>query len=76
MNEKDFRDVCAMFAMNGILKSYAMSEVFEEQHEFGFKKTIAKDAYKMADAMLEARNAEPEQEVGIVAAKTRRKKND
>jgi hypothetical protein len=28
----------------------------------------------MADEMLEARNAEPEQEVGIVAAKSRRKK--
>ena len=74
MNEKDLRDCFAMFAMNGILKSYSMSEVFEEQHEFGFKKTIAKDAYKMADAMLEARNAEPETEVGIVAAKSRRKK--
>jgi hypothetical protein len=30
--------------------------------------------WKMADEMLEARNAEPEQEVGIVAAKSRRKK--
>jgi hypothetical protein len=29
----------------------------------------------MADAMIEARNAEPEQEVGIVAAKPRRKKS-
>ena len=74
MNEKDLRDCFAMFAMNGILKSYSMSEVFEEQHEFGFKKTIAKDAYKMADAMLEVRNEEPETEVGIVAAKPRRKK--
>lgn len=36
----------------------------------------AKWCYKMADAMLEARNAEPETEVGIVAAKSRRKKND
>jgi hypothetical protein len=33
-------------------------------------------AYRVADMMLEARNAEPEQEIGIVAAKTRRKKND
>jgi hypothetical protein len=36
--------------------------------------TVSHNAYVMADAMLEARNAEPEQEVGIVAAKTRRKK--
>jgi len=34
----------------------------------------AEDCYKFADEMLEARNKEPEQEVGIVAAKTRRKK--
>ena len=35
---------------------------------------VAKASYIMADAMLKARNAEPEQEIGIVAAKTRRKK--
>jgi hypothetical protein len=34
----------------------------------------AEDCYKFADEMLEARNKEPEQEVGIVAAKSRRKK--
>jgi hypothetical protein len=36
----------------------------------------AEECYKFADEMLEARNKEPEQEIGIVAAKTRRKKND
>jgi hypothetical protein len=35
---------------------------------------VAKASYIIADAMLEARNKEPEQEVGIVAAKSRRKK--
>jgi hypothetical protein len=34
----------------------------------------AKDCYKFADEMLEVRKEEPEQEIGIVAAKTRRKK--
>ena len=34
----------------------------------------AEDCYKFADEMLEVRKAEPEQEVGIVAAKPRRKK--
>jgi hypothetical protein len=34
----------------------------------------AEACYKFADEMLEARNKEPEQEVGIVAAKPRRKK--
>lgn len=33
------------------------------------------DAWGLADAMLEARNAEPEEEIGIVAAKPRRKKS-
>lgn len=32
------------------------------------------ECYEFADAMLEARNKEPEQEIGIVAAKSRRKK--
>jgi len=32
------------------------------------------ECYEFADEMLEARKAEPEQEVGIVAAKSRRKK--
>jgi hypothetical protein len=33
-----------------------------------------KAVWEIADLLVEARNAEPEQEVGIVAAKTRRKK--
>jgi hypothetical protein len=34
----------------------------------------AEECYRFADEMLEVRNKEPEQEVGIVAAKPRRKK--
>ena len=34
------------------------------------------ECYEFADAMLKARNAEPEQEIGIVAAKPRRKAKD
>lgn len=63
MNEKDLRDCFAMFALNGILS--CNYQVDEEP---------AVLAYKYADEMMEARNAEPETEVGIVAAKTRRKK--
>lgn len=33
----------------------------------------AEECYRFADEMLEARNAEPEQEVGIVAAKPKRR---
>jgi hypothetical protein len=60
MNDKDLRDCFAMFIVCGMVMKY--NEVDPN--------TI----WKMADEMLEARNAEPEQEVGIVAAKTRRKK--
>jgi hypothetical protein len=60
MNEKDLRDCFAMFIVNGLL-SAAISYDAEE-------------VWQMADEMLKARNAEPVEEVGIVAAKTRRKK--
>ena len=60
MNDKDLRDCFAMFIVCGMVMKY--NEVDPN--------TI----WKMADEMLEARNAEPEQEVGIVAAKSRRKK--
>lgn len=63
MNEKDLRDCFAMFALNGILSC---------NYDVGEEPAVL--AYKYADEMMEARNAEPEQEVGIVAAKTRRKK--
>jgi hypothetical protein len=65
MNEKDLRDCFAMFAMMGIVSRGIDGDMVD---------TVSHNAYVMADAMLEARNAEPEQEVGIVAAKTRRKK--
>jgi hypothetical protein len=65
MNEKDLRDCFAMFTLCGIVMRGIDDEVVED---------VATNAYKMADAMLEARNKEPEQEVGIVAAKSRRKK--
>jgi hypothetical protein len=60
MNDKDLRDCFAMFAMMGLI---TRGDTWHPR-----------DVWEVADAMLEARNAEPEQEVGIVAAKTRRKK--
>lgn len=62
MNEKDLRDAFAMFALAGAVMSG--------------RTRSAEDIWKLADEMLEARDKEPEQEVGIVAAKSRRKKND
>jgi predicted NAD-dependent protein-ADP-ribosyltransferase YbiA (DUF1768 family) len=60
MNEKDLRDCFAMFAMMGLMASNTDWE--------------ASDPWRIAEKVLEARDKEPEQEVGIVAAKTRRKK--
>jgi hypothetical protein len=61
MNEKDLRDCFAMFALIGV----SSSTDIESQ---------ARWCYKMADAMLEARNKEPEAEDGIVAIKPRKRK--
>ena len=69
MNNEDLRDCFAMFAMNGIIARGGLHpELMPEE-------AMARRAYEVADAMLEARNKEPEQEVGIVAAKPRRKKS-
>jgi negative regulator of sigma E activity len=61
MNDEDLRDCFAMFATCGFIMR---GEAWQPRH-----------AWEVADEMLEARNAEPEQEVGIVAAKPRRKKS-
>jgi hypothetical protein len=65
MNEKDFRDVAAMLFGLGMVIAY------KDNHP---EDVLAERCYKLADALLEARDKKPETEVGIVAAKTRRKK--
>jgi len=62
MNEQDLRDCFAMFAMLGLIMRDKVCD--------------AEEAWFVADKMIEARNAEPKQEVGIVAAKSRRKAKD
>jgi hypothetical protein len=57
MNEQDLRDCFAMFAMLGLMTSNSDWE--------------AEDPYKIADKMVEARKAKPE-EAGIVAIKLKR----
>jgi len=64
MNENDLRDCFAMFAMCGIVMRGIEDSIVNG---------AARNAYRMADAMLEARNMEPKQEVGIVAAKPKRR---
>jgi hypothetical protein len=61
VNEEDLRDCFAMFAMTGWLMNGDYT-----------KEEIPRLSYDMADAMLEARNAEPEE--GIVAIKKRVRK--
>ena len=58
MTEKDLRDCFAMFTLCGIVMRGIDDEIIED---------VAINAYKMADAMLEARNKENNEELGIAA---------
>ena len=62
MNEEDLRDCFAMFAVVGV----AHKGVYEEDVEH-----IAKKAFMLADAMMEARK--PKDEAGIASIKRIRK---
>jgi len=64
MNEQDLRDCFAMFTLCGIVMRGIDDEIIED---------VAINAYKMADAMLEARKP---REVGIKAVRKVRKAND
>ena len=63
MNESDLRDCFAMFALVGLCA----------REEIGVLGSVPDMAYQVADAMLEARNPEPEED-GIVAIKKRVRK--
>jgi hypothetical protein len=57
IGDDDLRDCFAMFAMNGIIARGGLHpELMPEE-------AMARRAYEVADAMLEARNAKPE--IGI-----------
>lgn len=62
MNENDLRDVLAIMATAGLVMKYG-------------KAWRPEDPWEIADLVLGARNAEPQEEVGIVAVKKRRTKN-
>ena len=61
MNDEDLRDLFAGFAM--VSKRWIAPDL----------KDNAKDCYAIADAMLDAKYAEPELEEGITAIKPKRK---
>jgi hypothetical protein len=65
MNDKDLRDCFAMFTLCGIVMRGIDDEIIED---------VATNAYKMADAMLEARNKNNEEvELGIAAFKPKKR---
>jgi hypothetical protein len=59
MNDEDLRDCFAMFAMLGLISTGT--------------NWYPEEAWLLADSMVKTRNAEPQQEVGIVAAKPKRR---
>jgi hypothetical protein len=63
MNDEDLRDCFAMFTLCGIVMRGIDDEIIED---------VAINAYKMADAMLEARK--PQETVGLPAIKRKRTK--
>jgi hypothetical protein len=65
MNEQEYRDVCAMLAMNGIIVRGGLHpELMPEE-------CIARRSYELADAMLEARNKTTD-DGGITTIKKRK----
>jgi hypothetical protein len=64
MNEKDLRDCFAMFSMLGLITAYKDNHTDE---------VLAERAYNLADALLEARNKDNNEELGIAAVKPKRK---
>lgn len=62
MNDQDLRDCFAMFAMMGIVSRGIDGDMVDK---------VSHNAYVMADAMLEARNKEPN-DGGIATIKKRR----
>jgi hypothetical protein len=74
MNEQDLKDCFAMFAMNGIIARGGLHpELMPEE-------AMARRAYEVADAMLEARknqgenNEESDNGIAAVAPKRQRKR--
>ena len=67
MNEQDLRDCFAMFAMNGIIARGGLHpELMPEE-------AMARRAYEVADAMLEARSGKDS--IGLPPVRARKAKN-
>jgi hypothetical protein len=64
MEDEDLRDLFAGLALVGIVSRASNEPQFE---------LVAANAYRMADAMIDAKYADDEPEVGIAAVKKPRK---
>jgi hypothetical protein len=79
MNENDLRDCFAMFALCGYMTKMGCDPLERGKIcEGGLfadnnAQAVAKASYIMADAMLEARKEDDEEELGIAAVKPKRK---
>jgi hypothetical protein len=69
MNDEDLRDLFAGLAMQGLIHHFDFERFKEDP------RLLASWAYDAADAMIDAKYAEPEPEpeVGIAAVKRKRK---
>ena len=65
MNDEDLRDLFAGLALMGIVNRASTEPQFE---------LVAKNAYIMADAMIEAKYAKPEEGIASVIKRTRKAK--
>lgn len=66
MNDEDLRDLFAGLALQGLIQHFDFDRFKQDPQR------VARWAYDAADAMIEAKYAEPE-EVGITAVKRKRK---
>ena len=66
MKDEDLRDLFAGLAMQGFVSRGVNMEVISK---------TATNAYALADAMIEAKYANPEPEEGITAIKPKRKRS-
>lgn len=71
MNDEDLRDLFAGLAMQSIIHEVYADNLAD--HGCG---SIARKAYYMADAMIKAKYAEEEPEVGIAAIKRKYTKKE
>ena len=68
MNDEDLRDLFAGMAMQGLIHHFDFARFRDDPQR------VARWAYDAADAMLDAKYADDEPEVGIAAVKKRKTK--